>query len=198
MMKATKKYIESPIIYLFAYLFLPVIYTFASLFVNTVYGTLTINLPEYFKYYSVITEPVEYAVSEAILASVALFLSLYFVQKIYFFLDNGRFEYMIVKTEGMYTMTDGLRLYYRSFWLDDILTCVLTSAVLYFPTIYIPENVMKYGLDLIFYPANIMRGHFGDTVGFVILILMATFTRLAEAINAVKSYRANWLSGSIE
>lgn len=197
-MKATKRFIESPIIYLFLYLLLPAIYTVVALFVNTIYGVLTINLPEYFKYYSIITEPEEYATCQATLAAITIFISLYLAQKFYFFLDNGRFEYMIVKTEGMYTMSEGLVLYYKSFLLDDIVTCILTSALLYFPALFIPEAIRKYGFDLLFYPANIMREHFGDVLGFVVLALLATFARLFESINAVKSYRANWLSGSIE
>lgn len=197
-MKATKRYIESPIIYLFAYLLLPAIYTVVALFVNTIYGVLTINLPEHFKYYSIITEPEEYATCQATLAAITIFISLYLTQKLYFFLDNGRFEYMIVKTEGMYTMSEGLVLYYKSFLLDDIVTCILTSAALYLPALFIPEKIMKYGLDLLFYPANIMREHFGDIWGFVLLALIGTLTRIIESINAVKSYRANWLSGAIE
>ena len=197
-MKATKRFIESPICYLFSYLLLPAIYTAVSLLVNTVYGVLTINLPEHFKYYSMITEPEEYATCQAVLMMVGMVLTLYLVQKFYFFLDNSRFEYMIVKTEGMYTMPEGLGLYYRSFLIDDIVTCALISAVLYFPALYIPERIMDYGLDLLFYPAEIMRGHLGDVWGFVLLVLIAILTRLVESVSAVKSYRANWLSGSIE
>ena len=193
-----KRCVESPLIYLFAYLCLPLIYAVVGLLVNTIYGVLTTNLPEYFKNYSVITHPHEYATCQAILSAITIFICLYFVQKIYYFLDNGRFEYMIAKTEGMYTMVEGLGLYYRSFWLDDILTCVLTSVILYIPVIYIPEKFMEMGVQFIFFPADVIYSHFGTVNGAILLPLMAVLSRAVESICAVKSYRANWLSGSIE
>jgi len=197
-MKARKRFILSPLMYLIAYLCLPFIHLVIKLIVDSVYGILTANLPQLFREYNLITHPEEYKLCTAILSVLTLLISLYIAQRFYFFLDNGRFEYIITKTDGLYTMPEGLRLYYRSFLADDIITCVLTAVALSLPVGYIPPRIMEMGVGLLLFPGAIMTDAMGKTMGIVMLCTMAVATRALASLSAVKEYRANWLSGAIE
>ena len=109
-------------------------------------------------------------------------------------------EYMISKTDGMYTMRDGLKLYLKRNLLDDL----VASAVVPLPFVYIgwrlipqlvflPESVVSL-LNIPLEPTGIMVSAFGAVGAYAVIAAAFLVFRIVSGIRAIDVWRVVWLS----
>ncbi len=193
-MKARYKYISSPLIYLAVILISFLFFIFADWlvpqlhrWVNTVFGILPV--------YNEITSPEEFARQDAARTAVEAFVSLLVAEWLVSRIDNKRYEYVIEKTDGLYTMREGLTLYAREFLIFDLIFVSAVCAASVVACRFIPAVAFEHGAQ---YPLRLgyeMYTHHGAVTGALLLSAMAMLSRLISAFFSVRRYRAVWLSG---
>lgn len=193
-MKAKYKYLNSPFIYLavlavsFSFFYLARwIVPHLQLWVNESFGILPV--------YNEITSPEEFAHQDAARTAVEAFLSLLVAEWFVSRIDNKRYEYVIEKTDGLYTMREGLLLYAREFMIFDLIFVSAVCAASVVCCRFIPEIAFEYGA---WYPLCLgyeMYTRHGAVAGALLLSAMAVLSRLISVFFSVRRYRALWLSG---
>ena len=196
-MKNLHKYLHTPLIYLLVFLAVAIPYLLAGYIVDGVFALLCESLPDIFTRRDVITSPAEYAEQIKALTVIKAVLALLAVAYISVLADNRRCEHLISLTDGRYTISEGLGIYYRAFWLSDILSGILPPVLLAIPAALIPERILKYGLDSLLRPLLDFSGAFGIANGTIVLILISVAMRFLSAVPAVMRWRVSWLSGSL-
>lgn len=119
-MSIKHKYVEPVLIFLAVYLFHYVICQCGELLFIYSYTYLSEVVPSLVKTVNPITTPDEYEMYLKGICTVGTLIGLFIMNYISLRLDNGKFEHMITKTDGQYTMKDGLRLYFSEFFISDI------------------------------------------------------------------------------
>ena len=169
-------------------------------FMNVCYRALAEWLPGVFPVYNYVTEHESYLKleSELLLIISAMVLAAMSYLSVRF--DNERYEYMITRTDGMYTIKDGARIYYERYFKSDIVTSFivplpLTIIVYFLPLISgaLPETV--YELLLIpLRPTLLFVNVLGGLIGYFVMVVIAAVARQASGIAAISAFRASWLS----
>ena len=194
-----KRYIYPILCFLTVYFFGTAIFYFCSLFITKmVYPTLNDILPDLFPLPNYVFEAEEYEMLQRVLMLPTLLLCFLILARVSLFFDNARFEHVIRKTDGMYRMKDGLKLYYSSFLLSDVIISLLVPVGLTLPVyIYVPKKYIDMIFSLFFTPAFNCYRTFGYVRGAVILVFTTLVCRLLAGIFATRGYRARWLSSDV-
>ncbi len=194
-----KRYIYPALCFLTVYFFGTAIFYFCSVFVTKMaYPTLNDISPDLFPLPNYIFEEEEYAALQKLLMLPSLLLCFFIIARVSLFFDNSRFEHVISKTDGMYRMKEGLKLYYSSFLLSDVIISLLVPVGLTLPVyIYVPKKYIDMIFSLFFTPAFNCYESFGYVKGAVILVLVTLVCRLLAGAFATRGYRARWLSSDV-
>ncbi len=136
----------------------------------------------------------------ALLGLISGMIFVLFVSYISVRFDNERMEFMVAKTEGMYTYSEGLALYYPRYISADILASVLIPLPLLLvdkfilPMLdFIPYDVMQLIND-IFLSTRAFTDFGGAVFGYIILAFSLFFARMICGLWSVNAFRALWLS----
>ncbi len=197
-MKVGHKYLGTPMLYLCGLLlaFLP--FMLVEWLLPHTLDWLSLTLGGAIPIYSEITHPEQYAAQEAALAVAEVLVTLLILEAVLTRLDNKRFEYVISKTEGLYTMREGLALYMREFLALDLVIASVLPAASVIACAFIPEIAFEYGAEFPLRLGYELYLHHGAVRASVIIVLCAVTARLISGILALRRYRAVWLSGGDE
>ena len=195
-MKRSHKYLFTPFIYFLLYLIAVVPYFLGSYLSNGVFELLCIEFPTVFHSAPPFSDPEGFLRQSRILVAVSAAVATFILSYVSLSLDNKRFEFIIEKTEGRFTMRDGLLLYYREFLLADILTAALPPVILALPALLVPGEYLKYGLDFALYMEFRVFEAYPPVIGTLLLVLIGVIIRPLVAPLIVSRWRAGWLSGA--
>jgi len=196
-----KKYAISFIRYLIFYALGFIVFLLLGYLTSAAHALLADWLPTLFKQSDPIYDRDGYAEMKSMLDAVTAALSLYTVTHLATVYDNERFEHMIGKTDGFYTVREGLSLYIPRYMAPDLISAVsvpLAASALAF--ISLPDTAPVWArrivgmIDGFLAIQNAFTEAFGFTIGVLLLILLSVIFRLPSAYFAIVRFRGLWLS----
>lgn len=192
------RYIKNIFYALLIWLCMPLIVNIPSFLVSGVlFPALCQWFPHTFTYYSPVTEPNEYALMTAILELLIATLAIVIFSYLTVRYDNERMEYMITKTEGMYTRREGASLYYPRYVRSDVIVSFVIPIPFVVGMLFVPEEIPEIispVLDYLFGFVSIFTDHLGYLFGTVTVCLLVLITRLASGYVSLGAWQGIWLS----
>ena len=160
-------------------------------------------IPGLFKTYNPITSHDELAMQKARIALLSAAVSVLAVTVITVKHDNLRYEFLIGKTDGFYTVKEGFSIYISAFLGADILSALTVPfATVWLTLIKIPDTAPR-ALKVIFgYADNLLAipNAFIAACGFIPAILalltVSLLSRLPAALLGLLYWRGSWLSNT--
>ena len=143
-MKRKHKYLNPIGAFMVVYLFGYFLFNLSKTIVSSIYSYLNYLFPGTFKVYNVIHHPDQYAKLEKTLSLVSIFVVLFLINYIALRLENKKYERIISLTEGQYLLKDGITLYFKEFFISDIITSAIIPCVLVIPAFFISDKLMEY------------------------------------------------------
>ena len=101
-------------------------------FTRAAYDLLCEWFPKVFSSYGPIYDKNEYQKKQSVIDLIGALISIYTVTHLATVYDNGRFEDVISRIDGFYTLREGVSLYAKRYALSDITTAIIVPAV-FFP-----------------------------------------------------------------
>ena len=186
---------------LFVWCFSAVIFFVVAFAVeNLLYPALISEFPGFLPDYSFVNEREKYEQLHRILKMISAVIAAIFISYLSVRYDNERFEYMITKTEGMYTLRDGIALWYPRYVRSDLLVAViipLLAVILESRVIPLLTFLPESAKDLLYLPLSLSSAFvalFGEVWSIVILFLVIYASRLLAGLRALDRFRVVWLS----
>ena len=194
-MKLRHKFLNPIAVYFIVYVFGLWLLGFSLEAVEWVYAYLNHLMPETFPLYNPIYDPEAHARLNRILTVIGMFAVLFLINFISLKVDNKKYERIIILTDGQYLIHEGVRLYFKEFWISDIISALILPALLVIPPYFIPENVLgKFGLIVFTWLGYHMSKLYSLIPAIFIVAIFSFVGRLLAIRGAVKSWRAAWLS----
>ena len=196
-----KKYAHSILRYFTIYaLGFSVLYIL-RLLADVIYGILSDSMPSVFPSYNALTDKAETLALEATISLICAVITVFAVTFLAVKYDNGRFEFVISKTDGFYTIREGCAIYAKNYLSADVVSAVLVPVPFFLMTLVeLPDgNVKALRIlgDIIGTIAAPTLA-FSDKLGFGFGLLAAASVSLLSRIPAVyaglKRWRGLWLS----
>lgn len=163
-----------------------------------VYDYLNYHFPTVFVSYSPISEAEDYKRVQMWLMIGAVALSILIVGYIALRLDNKRYEHIIRKTEGFFTLPCGLAMWARNYLVPDIVVTALVPLLFAIPPYFFPEQWMDMGLAIPFWAADMLSPYMGIVGCCVTLSLSSVLARLLVIPHTLAAWRASWLTVSVD
>ena len=196
-----RRYVTGFVRYLLFYLAGFIIFYLMSYCVNAVLTLLSEELPKLFVIENPIKDREAYDNQQLNLAFISGIITLYIVTNLAVKYDNERFEHVVEKTEGFYTLRDGYALYARRYILPDfIISIIVPFSTFGFAFINIPEDAKRIFLRLGDYAEvfialqRAFTERLGFAFGFAFLIFLSLLFRIPTGFFAVKRFRGIWLA----
>ena len=196
-MKFTSKYISPIFITLFWFLLGGAFILFFDLAVGLVYESLSIWNHDLFPTPSPISEVEAYRALQSALTIVTVIFTVITSTSFAKRFDNKRFEYLIVQTEGFYTVPERTVLYFKEFWLTDVIASSISPILLILPVYLVPEEYLAPFYPIFWCGAR-MLPYFGIFEALIYVIPISILSRFILIPPTLTAWRANWLTGSIE
>lgn len=194
-MKLRHRYLSPVIIYLIVYIFGLFIFGLCCEIAEWIYTYLNHLMPSTFPLYNPIYVPEAYAKLNKALTVIGLFITFFFINFIALKLENKKYERMISLTDGQYLIKDGVKLYFKEFFISDIMTALVLPVLITLATYFIPDSALGYfGLILIGWLGYNMSLLYGLIPSLIIVALFSFTGRILAIPLTVKSWRAAWLS----
>ena len=178
------------------------IFGFISFAVNSlIYPALLEWFPGLIPEYNFVNEREDYDRLAATLTVISGVILIFVISHISLRLDNERMEYMISKTDGLYTLAEGARMYYsRYFYADIFASLLIPLPILLLDTLVMPHLVgflPDGAVSLISIPLEPTRA-FSYSVGtipaYILMAVCFLVSRLASGFRCIDVWRAIWLS----
>ena len=171
-----------------------------SAVVNQAYELLSRCFPDLFPIYDVIGESELYRLTSARVSVLALFIILtatVYLAKRY---SNHTFEFIISKTDGLFTVREGLGIYAGEFLISDAIESLVISAVFFIPASFIPKQFFSTGSIVadILLPIHSLASLLGTPLGALAFFGLLAAAHLIVLIPSLTYYRAKWLTGFTE
>lgn len=153
--------------------------------------------PEVFTDYSPVTQPDEYAVYSAVMSIVLSTVTVFIISYLCVRLDNERMEYVISRTEGLYTLREGMALYYPRYVGADLavaVTCPIPLAVI---SLYLPEKIPAILQSTVDYFFSFTQGYvniFGALGAVLVISATILLCRLLSGMLSLRAWQGVWLS----
>ncbi len=196
-----KRYFYSVLRYFLIYIFGFLAFIVFDFAVSLVYGVLCEWMPSLFVRYNFVTEPELADRLAKTLKLAAGVLSVFLLTVLAVKYDNMRYEHLISRTDGFYTLREGAGIYISAFLPADILASVLVPLTTYaLIFIRIGEEAPRllrvlndYLISFISVPLSFTE-RFGTVLGAAVLVLVSLASRVAAVYMGLKRWRAIWLS----
>ena len=196
-----KRYAISFIRYLIFYSLGFIVFLLIGYLIRAAHELLSEWLPMFFESYDPIYEREKYAELGRILDTVTAAISLYTVTHLATVYDNERFEHLISKTDGFYTVREGLSIYLPRYTAPDMLSAISVPFIAAWLTVIkVPETAPVWAKKLVdaidgfLSIQNAFTKILGFASGLILLIALSVLFRLPAAYFAVKRFRGVWLS----
>ena len=196
-----KRYAMSFIRYLILYSLGFIVFILLGYLTRAAHALLADWLPSVFRVLDPTYDREGYAELVRILDLITAVLSLYTVTRLATAYDNERFEYVISRTDGFYTIGEGLSLYLPRYALPDLVSAIsVPLAASSLTLISLPDTAPVWArrlvgmIDGFLSVQNAFTEVLGVTLGIALLILLSVAFRLPAAYFAVRRFRGIWLS----
>lgn len=169
---------------------------------NACYVAAHSRFGEAFPLFNPITDKAAYFAFNSALQIIAYTVSLLIF--VYFSVrtDNDRYEYIIEKTEGFYTVKEGYPLYTGRYLVSDIWASVLAGAILTVPVEFIPDRLFSLSLFSVLEAPKAVISLFpsplGVAVGAVLLSTVILISHFPAIVFSLKVWRTGWLTAFSE
>jgi hypothetical protein len=194
-MKFRHRYLSPVISYLIVYVFGLLIFGFSTEAVEWIYNYLNHLLPGVFPLYNPIYDPEAHARLNKSLTVVGLLVAFFLINFIALKLENKKYERIISLTDGQYLIKDGIKLYFKEFFISDVITAIVLPILIVVATYFIPDSALGYfGLMLFGWLGYNMRMLYGLIPAIIIVATFSFAGRMLAIPLTVKSWRAAWLS----
>ena len=194
-MKLRHRYFSPVIIYLVVYIFGLFIFGLCCEIAEWIYTYLNHLMPSTFPLYNPIYDPEAYDELNKNITVIGMFLALFLINFIALRLDNKKYERIISLTDGQYLVKDGIRLYFKEFFISDIIASVILPVLIATGTYFIPDKALGYfALILPSWLGYNMRLLYGLIPSIFIVAGFSFVGRMLAIPLTVKSWRAAWLS----
>ena len=196
-----RRYVTGFVRYLLFYLAGFIIFYLASYCVSAVLTLLSEELPRLFTIENPIKDRDAYDNQQLNIAFISGIITLYIITSLAVKYDNDRFEYMVERTEGFYTLRHGGALYARRYILPDvIISIVVPFSTFGLAFINVPDDAKRIFLRLSDYAEvfialqRAFTERLGFAFGFAFLILLSLLFRIPTGFFAIKRFRGIWLA----
>ena len=193
-----KRYFESLVRYSIVYLFLPLIFSVALALCEVVYFALSELFPAIFPVYNKVLEKESYEALAKFMSNFAVLLSVFaasFFSSIY---NNGNYEHVIRKTDGLYKIKNELPQYLQRIAPGEIISAAVPPVIFtVLSVINYPEKFFSK-IQAFLRPHLILVESFGAVGAYFLLLFTALLASLAAAPLALRRYRALWLSSFVD
>ena len=182
----------------FAWLFSGIIIHIPSFFISGVlHPALCEWFPSVFVDYSPVSQSEQYAVLSSVLtllnSSATVFIISYFCVR----LDNERMEYMIARTEGFYTLGEGMSLYFGRYLKCDLAVALTVPIPLAVADVFIPAGIPEPFATLVADIFSFTRGYtelLGTAPAIIVMCISVLAFRLLSGVLSLRAWQAAWLS----
>lgn len=193
--KLKHKYLTPIALFLCVFIFGLFIVGVCSNVVDGIYTYLNHLFPESFPIYNQIHDIQTYNKLERIKSVISVFLALAVINFIALRIDNKKYERIITLTDGEYLVMNGIKLYFKEFFLSDAIASVLIPAILVVPAYFLSENALSY-FGLIFW------NWLGYNMKFIFdlfpaMLISAAFSFIGRIIAipfCVNAWRSAWMT----
>ena len=205
-MRFKSKYVNPIVIYLLVYIFGMFLFAAGSAIARYAYAYMNHLFPTAFPMFSPVSEKDGYEAYLKFIDITAVFIAVFLINYLAMRFDNSKFEYMISKTDGQYTVKDGMKLYVKEFYVSDIISALIFPTLLAIMPYFIPSidetsvpivNFFIGLLESFFWFGGIMEAHCHILVTVASVITVSLVLRAVCTLGALKKWRAAWLSGSM-
>jgi hypothetical protein len=194
-MRFKHKYLNPIILYICVFVFGLFILGASDSIVDWIYAYLNHLFPKSFPIYNQIYDIETYNKLERIKDIWSIFIALVMVNLIALRLDNKKYERLINLTDGEYLVCDGIKLYFKEFFISDLIVSILIPATLVVPAFFLTEEVLSY-FGLIFW------NWLGYNMKFVLelfpaILVSAAFSFIGRMLAipiCVRAWRAAWMT----
>lgn len=196
-MTLKQKYIEPILIYLAVYSASYLLCQVGEMLFTYLYTYLSEVTPGIVDTVNPINTPDEYKTYVTCISLSGVIAGIWLINYLALRFDNKKFEHVISKTDGKYTMREGLRLYYSEFVISDLIASTVVISAFVVGAYFIPEKWMDYGLIFIFKPGMELMKYCHPILAVMLVSAVSFATRLISVPPVVRKWRALWLSGSV-
>ena len=198
-----RKYLFSFIRYALIYFLGFIAFYLFTYLLGILNGFFSTYLPEYFKVYNPITDRAELDRQNTLIAFFASVISVFLISLITVRDDNFRYELMISKTDGFYTVGRGLSIYFRELlFVDAAVSVVIPMSTYWLTLIKIPNDAPRALLILrdVLSVFAVIHASFTAELGLITgafaIVLVSLVSRFVSVCHALSYWRAAWLVGS--
>ncbi len=167
---------------------------------SLLYPALLEWFPGFLPQYNFVNERESYERFFAFLDLLSGILAIFVSSYITIRLDNERMEYMITKTQGMYTIKEGASIYFSEYVRADLAAALaiplplLLVDVFIFPQLaFLPDGVLSI-IEMLFSPTRAFTDFLGIILSYFVMAAMMFFARCLSAYRAIDVWRVIWLS----
>ena len=178
------------------------IFGFIGFAVNSlIYPALLEWFPKLIPEYNFVNEREDYDRLAAALTLICGVIYIFVSSHISLRLDNERMEYMISSTDGLYTISEGARIYYSRYLYADIFAALLIPLPMLLLDIFampqliglLPDGVISL-MSMPFEPTRAFSAFLGIVPAYVFMSVCFLVSRLASGLRCIDVWRAVWLS----
>ncbi len=123
--------------------------------------------------------------------TLGIFIAIYLSVR----LSNSRYERIISKTEGFYTIKDGFKLYKEAYAASDIIASAVGSVALILPVIFIPDGFFTKDYSFLLEFSKRWVDAFGCIISILLVFLISLLLHIPAVLISLKRWRASWLTG---
>lgn len=206
-MSFARKYLQSAFMYLALYIFGPLFLFLGTSLARFAYAYLNYLFPRLFPLYSAVGDKEGYLKYLTLLATVGIFTAIWLMNYFALRMDNSRFELMIERTDGQYTLKEGFSIFISELGPCELVVSAILPLMLVFPAYLIPD----FGfieIPVLAFLANLLeralwlgyafKEHYSLTEALMHTVVFSLIARASVLPGALCKWRASWLSGSME
>lgn len=167
---------------------------------SLIYPWLLDAFPKIIPQYNFVNEREDYERFYRLLALISAIINAFVTSHISLRLDNGRMEFMITKTEGLYTIKEGAKLYYSTYFTADVfagvmipLPFILVIELLIPKLSFLPDGVLSL-IAMPLAPTMAFVDALGGLFGYLVMVLVIFVSRILSGLRCVDLWRGIWLS----
>ena len=196
-----KRYLHTATRFFVFFVISAIIFFPARAAVDSLYNALCEWFPGLFPEYNFITDREAAARHEVWADFIASVISIVITTVISEIYDNRRFEYVISKTDGFYTIKEGFKIYTGTYLAPDAIASLIIPLPLFLVTLTGDFKAKNAFLAIILAvrnaietPVTSFTHALGAPLGILTIILFLFITKVISAVIGLGKWHATWLS----
>ena len=166
---------------------------------SLIYPALVEWFPRIVPEYNFVNEREDYDRLYATMSVISALILICISSHVTMRMDNERMEYMITETEGLYTLSDGAKIYYsRYLWIDVYAALLIPLPLMVFDAFlpifsFLPEGALSL-IQIPLEPTRALVDNLGAVFAYLVMAVTFCVARLLSGLRCIDFWRALWLS----